>query len=308
MITKTAAKESNHFRKLLYYKSARDALFQVLFSFVKTGNFNLLLPAYIGYSSKEGSGIYDPVVQSGISYSFYKIDRKLQINIKDLKEKISKGKNIILLLVNYFGVPDLNYDVIMDLCKKNNIYVIEDAAHALFTDFVDAKCGIKSGCTFYSIHKMLPFSDGGMLKVNTELDEIKSLKNEYRIFNYDFNAIAMDRKRNAQLWNKYITESDLYPDMIKPLYDYRDDVTYQTFPIIVMGDKRDKLYFGLNEKGYGAVSLYHEMIEPIITGDYSDSIWLSEHILNLPVHQDIEIGEIRKMFDLMREIILEGKY
>lgn len=302
MIEKTAKNKTNHYRLLTYHKSARDAFRQVLNMLVKQGNYKLLLPAYIGYSAKEGSGIYDPVVASGIKYAFYKVNRNLQIIGSDLEKAFDSESNNAVLLVHYYGVPDANYNAVLDICRKKGAYIIEDAAHALFTDFVDCHCGF-GDCTFYSIHKMLPFSDGGMLKCMHVFSDIQSTVEDIGVFNYDLRAIAADRKRNAEIWNQCIIESDLFPDFIEPLYKFRTDVTYQTFPVIIKGSQRDRLYFSLNAQRYGAVSLYHEMIQPIKNMFFEDSLWLSDHILNLPVHQDIEAGEIVNMFKLLRDVI-----
>ena len=91
--------------------------------------------------------------------------------------------------------------------------------------------------------------------------------------------------------------------MLEPLWQYSEDVTYQTYPVIVKDTCRDDLYFGLNKQNFGAVSLYHEMIKPIEKQGLEEALWLSEHILNLPVHQDVNKTEIEKMFELLEKIL-----
>jgi len=59
-------------------------------------------------------------------------------------------------------------------------------------------------------------------------------------------------------------------------------------PIIVKNGDRESLYFKLIEQGVPVIALYYRMIEPIINGNCGASLYISENILNLPIHQDID--------------------
>ena len=302
IIEKTAKKEKNAYKKLHYFDSARDAFRKILEYHKNLGEYVLLLPGYIGVSPNEGSGIYDPVLQTGVEHCFYKMDRNLFVDIDDFEEKLkSSSKNKIVLLVHYFGYPDVRVEKIVELCKKCNAIIIEDAAHGLYTDFIDHTCGNYGDYTLYSLHKMLPFEQGGLLKVNKEnrfvWDDSSIAK--YSIFDYDLYEIAKIRKENAKLWTRLIEKMD----GVEILRPYSDDVTPQTFPIIIKSYDRNQLYFKLNEFGFGAVSLYHTMIEPIQKENLKDAIWLSKHIINMPVHQDVSREQIIKMYERLTEII-----
>lgn len=305
-IEKTAVEKTKFYKKLFYYQSARKAFKNILLGLLDKGKYKLLLPGYIGYSSKEGSGIYDPVMEAGVHHAFYKVNRRLQINIKDLEEKLDYPGKKVVLLVHYFGIPDINYEKVIDICRKYDAVIIEDAAHALYTDFVDHCCGSKGDYTIYSLHKMLPFKTGGMLRINTLLGNeifLHSERNRVNIFDYDLYSISKVRKQNAKMWDLLICHSTFFPKVLEPLWQYSEDVTYQTYPVIVKDTCRDDLYFGLNKQNFGAVSLYHEMIKPIEKQGLEEALWLSEHILNLPVHQDVNKTEIEKMFELLEKIL-----
>lgn len=305
-IEKIATKKTNYERKLFYYQSARKALKNILIGLLDKEKYNLLLPGYIGHSSREGSGIYDPVIETGIAHVFYKLDKQLRINITDLEEKLHYQGKKVVLLVHYFGIPDINYEKAIDLCRENGAVIIEDAAHALYTDFVDHCCGSKGDYAIYSIHKMLPFKTGGMLRVNTQLgNEISfhSETNKINVFDYDLYAISQARKRNTKKWDSLVRSSTMFPDVIEPIWQNNESNTYQTYPIVVRNSQRDELYFELNRQKFGAVSLYHEMIKPIKENRLEEALWLSEHILNLPVHQDVSETEIEEMFRLLERIL-----
>ena len=294
-IEKTAKQQTVFHRKLCFFESARAAFQMLLHRLNEQEPFTLLLPGYIGFSVNEGSGIYDPVVQENIPHLFYPMNRSLGIKV-DTFEKLlqnTSGKKVVLL-VHYFGYLDAQFENIVEICRKNNAIIIEDSAHALFTDFVDHRCGNYGDFSIYSLHKMFPFTGGGMLKINTPMFEFDSV--DYFInplFDYDFYAIAKRRKANAKRWNELLSE---HQDEIGILRPYSEDVTPQTFPVVLKNVDRNEMYFRLNEAGYGAVSLYHTMIQPIQNAaQFSDAVWLSQHIINLPVHQDVETERIDDM-------------
>jgi len=74
-----------------------------------------------------------------------------------------------------------------------------------------------------------------------------------------------------------------------------EGVVPQTLPVLILNRPRDTLYFELNNLGYGVVSLYHTLIEPIREADFPESHWLSKRILNLPVHQDASVEMLEAM-------------
>lgn len=306
MISKTAERAENFKKDLFYYNSARDAFRNILNECNKQEKVTLLLPGYIGISPNEGSGIFDPVIDSGIKYIFYKIDKDLSINIESLESIISSVNNkILVLLVHYFGYVDSNINRIIEICREKDAIIIEDSAHALYTDFIDHACGMYGDYVLYSLHKMLPFRSGGMLKINKKT-EIKILGNrctDNNPFEYNLYDIAVKRKANACLWNDLVMGHE---NAIGILRSYDNTVTPQTFPIIINNYDRNQLYFKLNEAGYGAVSLYHTMIDQIKNSDNEDAVWLSQHIINMPVHQDTDSEDIKKMAKLLISIVEEA--
>ena len=304
-IDKTAKNRNNYKHDLLYYKSARNAFRNILSELHKKGNFTLFLPGYIGFSAYEGSGIYDPVTETNTKHVFYKMDKNLNVVTDDLFKKIEMASNkCVVLLVHYFGYPDKSSYAISEFCKKHDAILIEDAAHALYTDYIDHSCGHFGDYVLYSLHKMLPFEDGGMMRINNNLglNLVPDFNGDpYGVFNYDLLEIACKRKRLAKKWYELLKNVDGI-DILRP---YIDVVTPQTFPIIIKRHDRNDVYFKLNESGYGAVSLYHTMIEPIQDGKLDDALWLSQHITNMPVHQDVDEAELDKMFEKLIEIINE---
>ena len=301
-IEKTAKNKKTAYKKLYYFNSARDAFEEILKYYKNLGDYELLLPGYIGISANEGSGIYDPVIATEMNHCFYEVDRKLHVKTEDFESKLKRGNvDKIVLLVHYFGYPDPKIREIVELCKQYKAVIIEDAAHGLYTDFIDHSCGNYGDYTLYSLHKMLPLEQGGLLKLNIESGFVwdDSSIMQYPVFDYDLYQIAQMRKMNAKMWSELLDKQE----GVEILRAYTDNVTPQTFPIIVTAYDRNQLYFKLNEVGFGAVSLYHTMIDPIQQNRLQDAIWMSQHIINMPVHQDVDCEQIKQMCKLLLEIV-----
>ena len=295
MITKKPENIDNYRTHCCFFESARKAFAYVLSQYQ---SLSILVPAYIGYSSREGSGVFDPIRESGIKYSFYTMNRDLCIDMNDLTKQLSKHEKGILLLIHYFGFKDPDYSAIMGLATKMNYMVVEDYAHALYTYLWSGDRNFDYA--FFSLHKMLPYSNGGMLisKHSQQLENIKY----FNLFEYDIYQIAQRRRENYQKL-KDLIEPLCVAFHIHILRDTIGEAVPQSFPILLPDTKsRDRLYFGLNEAGFGVVSLYHELISEIHEY-YSDSHFLASRILNLPVHQDAHVDELESMVRTMKQIL-----
>jgi dTDP-4-amino-4,6-dideoxygalactose transaminase len=291
-----------------FFENARSGFFNILRFLDLSAGETLLLPSYIGWSSKEGSGIFDPVKTSSVKYSFYPLKEDLSIDFLALQSMLDQNVKACLL-VNYFGFPDLNYFRICNMLRKKHIIIIEDQAHSLFTHFVSRLSGKLSDFSIFSIHKMLPYHDGGMVILHNNDKGFAEQYNSFcatgtyekSIFEYDFYDISKIRQKNYQF-----LESKLKGNIsgIKPLFESLPaGVIPQTLPALVKNNRRDDLYFGLNDAGFGAVSLYHTLIDEIGKDQFPQAYFVSRNIINLPVHQDVSSAYLEKMTATIERIL-----
>jgi len=297
-IEKKAVLKENDYQDIKFFPNARQALKSVLQVCCRQ-EYTLFLPGYIGFSPKEGSGIYDPVCELGITHVFYSFTENLTIDIDKLIFQIEEVKgNKVFLLVHYFGYIDENYKKLISVLRENNFFIIEDAAHAFYTHLVDNQCG-KGDCIFYSFHKMLPFESGGAV-CTTDFksdwwNQITSNENEYPFYKYNLKHIAEKRKENAFYWEKLL-QGNSRLQILRPSEKYLGQ-TPQTFPILLTFANRYDVYMIMNQLNYGVISLYHTMVQPVQKIHELNVSKISDTILNLPVHQDIGREEIKKMYD-----------
>jgi dTDP-4-amino-4,6-dideoxygalactose transaminase len=84
------------------------------------------------------------------------------IDVSDIEKKITK-KTKAIIPVHYAGQP-ADMDEIMTLAEKNNLYVIEDAAHALPAKYKNRFIGTVGDITCFSFYatKTLTTGEGGL--------------------------------------------------------------------------------------------------------------------------------------------------
>jgi dTDP-4-amino-4,6-dideoxygalactose transaminase len=102
-------------------------------------------------------------------------ENTLNIDPKSIEEKIT-DKTKAIIVVHWAGYP-CDMDEILDIAKRRNLFVIEDAAHAVGAYYRGKPIGSLSDCTCFSFQaiKQITTVDGGMLIVKTQ-DNYKRAK------------------------------------------------------------------------------------------------------------------------------------
>src|SRR3954453_8310837 len=108
IISKVATDATRYSRACLSFKNARTAFKAFLASQQFGSGQCVLLPSYIGWSAREGSGVFDPIMELGLPYSFYRLDEQLNIDLDDLESKLNSNRTKVVVLIHYFGRVDPN--------------------------------------------------------------------------------------------------------------------------------------------------------------------------------------------------------
>lgn len=301
MIPKKALNQDHLKRAWTYKNSARDAWSDIIEKYKVTHpNGKILLPAYIGWSANEGSGIFDSVSESGVEFEFYGLGMRLEIDFDDLKLKVKANHKPLVLLVHYFGFIDINYIKIVTWLEDNKVFFTEDCAHAWLTDLIGGACGKRGNFSFYSLHKLLPVAAGGIMVDNAPAENYKDAINPYYELNYDLYTIYSKRRTNYV----YLLKLLLDVKGIEVIYkELEEGICPQTLPVIVESYDRTTLYNKMNEAGFGMVSLYHTMIKNLDNSPFEAPHKLAPRIINFPVHQDVELTDIDHMVAELKKIL-----
>ncbi|MDL3983937.1 DegT/DnrJ/EryC1/StrS family aminotransferase [Shewanella xiamenensis] len=312
MLLKSATDTNNCAYPYLFTKNARTAWYNILES-IKVGKsrkLKLLLPAYIGINEKEGSGVFDAVLKNQADFAFYKVTENLQVDIEDFNKKIKNESFDLALVIHYFGFSRINMDNLKSTCAENSVILVEDCAHAFYLGDSISKVGTYGDYSFYSLHKYLAVSTGGLLKTNNGTlptpvlcsEDIIDFHALERFSSSDFKKIAEIRRSNYKFYQKKIVSNE----NIEVLFEISANDIPQTFPIRVKNGLREKLYFYLLDNNVPTVALYYRMIPQIDPSEFELSMLISSEILNLPVHQDTTLEDVdfvcRKINDFFGEL------
>ena len=101
------------------------------------------------------------------------------IDINQLENKINKKTKAIIITHIYSFANDM--DKILKICRKNKIFVIEDAAEVIGLKYKNKKCGSFGDISTFSFYanKQITTGEGGMISVNKFdlYNKCKSLRN-----------------------------------------------------------------------------------------------------------------------------------
>lgn len=263
------------------------------------------------------------------------VDIKLQdfcIDVDKIEEQITERTKAIIP-VHEFG-QSADMDRIIELSKKYNLKIIEDAACAFGAEYKGLKVGTIGDLGCFSLHprKAITTGEGGIIVTNNDklAEKIRILRNHglsykngkaefvtpglnYRMTNIQ-GAIGVVQLKKADKLNKKRIEAarkynrlfENIGDVITPLEREYGKHIWQTYHIVINKDIcRDELIKNLRLKGietnFGAYSVHSE---PYYEEKYSlDDKLLSnskkahENGLALPLHQNLT--------DLDIELIVE---
>lgn len=151
------------------------------------------------------------VIHTGAKPVFVDIDPvTMNIDAKKIREKITSRTKAIIP-VHIAGHP-CEMDEIMAIALENNLFVLEDAAHAVYTQYKGKLIGSIGNATAFSFYatKNLVTGEGGMVTTDDE-----ELYNKIRVMS------THGMSRNA--WNRYAEAGSWYYEILSP--GYKDNMS-----------------------------------------------------------------------------------
>lgn len=131
----------------------------------------------------------------------------LQMDVTQIESKITP-KTKAIVPVHFAGQP-CDMDIIYKLASKYNLHVVEDAAHAIGTEYKGEKIGRNSEIAVFSFHpiKNITTGEGGMVVTRDEeiAEKIKLLR---------FHGISKDA------WKRYTSKGSSQYEVLMPGYKY----------------------------------------------------------------------------------------
>jgi len=260
-------------------------------------------------------------------------------NIDPMKiEAAITSKTKAIMPVHLYGQP-CNMDVIMDIAKRHNLYVIEDACQAIGAKYKGKMVGTFGdiGCfSFYPTKNLGAMGDGGLATTNCEKlrDRMIALRNHGGAVRYYHDEIGvnsrLDEIQAAVLrvklnylndWNtKRCEHAYFYNELFAECSDIQTpkelDNTYCVYhQYTVKVPNRDEVHKMLQENGIGAMLYYpvplhlqkvHEYLG-IRKGSLPVTEKNTEMVISLPMFAEITEEEQRTVAKTLIDCIQKSK-
>ena len=287
-----------------------------------------------------------PILYCGAKPVLVDADPKtLNIDVKKIEERIT-NKSKAILPVHIYGQP-CNMNPIIELAKKYDLFVIEDAAEAHGAEYKGRKIGGIGdvGCFSFYANKIITCGEGGMIVTNNKriAQKAKSLKNlsfpegkrvylhseigfNYRMTNIQaaiglgqfeqIHELINMRRKNAQLYNNLLRGINGL-ELPKDSSDVKN--VYWMYSILVkreFGLRRNELIDRLGKKGIETRPFFIPMHkQPVFRNmglfkreKYPVSEKISENGLYLPSSSGLKLEEIQYICDTIKEIKKESTH
>lgn len=150
------------FKKVYSLNSGRSSLMTILNTLdIKKGD-EVIIQAFTC------NAVINPIINKEAIPVYIDIDKTINIDVDKIEAKITKNTKAIIVQ-HTFGYP-ADIKRIKDIAKKNNLFLIEDCAHALGAKIEGEYCGKFGDISFYSFgrDKIISSVYGGMIGVNNE--------------------------------------------------------------------------------------------------------------------------------------------
>jgi dTDP-4-amino-4,6-dideoxygalactose transaminase len=243
------------------------------------------------------------------------------IDASCIEEKITE-KTRAIIPVHLFGQA-AQMKAIMEIAKRHNLAVIEDAAQAIGATQDGVKCGNIGdlGCfSFYPTKNLGGFGDGGLVTTNDEelAEKIRILRDHgqnpryfYKVMGGNFRLDALQaavlgvklkyldewnekRRQNAAVYDDIFADSPVK----QPKIDSNNVSIYHQYTITV--PERDKLQKLLTENEIGSAVFYPKPLHlqdcfkglGYKEGDFPISERLCSEVLSLPVYPELKQEQI----------------
>ena len=156
-------------KNTVLFSSCRNALYTLLLSLSLQKDDEVIIQSFICDSLPQA------IEKAGGKPILVEVDdRTFNVDITEVKKNITK-KTKALVFVHTYGNPS-GIREITNLCKKNNIILIEDIAHALGASEEGQLAGSFGDYTIYSFTKQLVNVGGGALITNHDVLKICELR------------------------------------------------------------------------------------------------------------------------------------
>jgi dTDP-4-amino-4,6-dideoxygalactose transaminase len=281
----------------------------------------------------------EAITMTGARVVFVDIDpRTFNIDPAKIENKITK-KTKAIIPVHLYGQP-ADMDPILEIARKHELKVIEDAAQAHGASYKGRRVGTLSDAacfSFYPGKNLGAYGDGGAIVTDDEELAMKArmLANHGRVDKYDHKiegvnsrldglqaailnaklphlpAWTESRRKNAYRYNDLLTG---VPSLVTPVETAEVSAVYHLYIVRVENGLRSQLQQHLKNKGV-STGIHYPIALPALSaysylnhrdGDIPEANRASQEILSLPMFPELGEEQILHVAGKVKECLIRG--
>lgn len=274
----------------------------------------------------------------GATVKFADIEKDTaNIDPKEIKKHItSKTKAIVPV---HFAGQSCNMEEISKIAKENNLFIIEDAAHAIGSDYKDTKVGScrYSDMTVFSFHpvKTITTAEGGAVVTNNEelykklcafrshgMHKDGEMANDWR---YEMRELGYNYRMTdiqAALGISQLKRLDNFKKRRREIVDFYNrnlgikhliekdfsNACFHLYPILV--ENREEFYHNARKVGLNLQVHYIPVhTQPYYQqfgykwGDYPNAEYYYEHCISLPLYYDLKDSDLKEIVKRIKGVL-----
>ncbi len=259
------------------------------------------------------------------------------IDPNEIKKHISNKTKAIVPV--HFAGQSCDMEKISEIAKENNLFVIEDAAHAIGSDYKDVKVGSckYSDMTVFSFHpvKTITTAEGGAVTTNSkELynklcafrshgmykdgDMANDWHYEMRELGYNYRmtdvqaALGVSQMKRLEEFKKRRREIvDYYNKNLGLSHLIEKDFSnacFHLYPVLV--ENREKFYFAVRKKGLNLQVHYipvhtqpYYKAQSYKWGDFPNAEEYYKHCISLPLYPELTDEDLKEIVQRIKELL-----
>jgi dTDP-4-amino-4,6-dideoxygalactose transaminase len=277
------------------------------------------------------------ILHAGLTPLFVDVDSSLNIDPNDLFKKLDAEVAAVIFVG--IGGNTKNFEEIVNICRKNGIFCILDAAHMSGSRQNGTFPGLSADISVYSFQavKNLPTADAGIVSCESDDDAqflrkmswmginkdtySRAKQGSYR-WDYDVDNVGYKYNGNsimaamAIVGLKYLDSDNNRRRKILEIYEQNllqgrliiHDNKFETSQHLIQIeiDQRDKIIDILSEAGiYCGVHYKNNLqYEKIYSGRLNNAEKLSARIISLPCHLNMTDADVKRVSDVINNIRL----
>ncbi|MAP66611.1 MAG: erythromycin biosynthesis sensory transduction protein eryC1 [Candidatus Marinimicrobia bacterium] len=273
----------------------------------------------------------ETISQSGAKPIFVDINEYYNIDTKKIEKKIN-SKTKAIIPVHLYGQP-AEMSIIKKICKKYNLFLIEDCAQAHFAQWNEKKVGTIGDMgtfSFFPGKNLGAYGDAGCIITNDDKFAVKArmfanhgslIKHQHKIEGINSRldglqaAILSVKLKYIDKWTESrIKNAKLYTELLSSIQNVQTPKIHSNAKhvfhlYVIRCDSRDKLNQYLNANGV-STSIHYPTPLPLLKAydylkldqnDYPVSKNYKNQILSLPMFPELSKGEIVYITDLIKD-------